>query len=94
MMAAVATSSAISFILVLELTSSTITTIDEATDWMMKYLIILSLFHLFFLVFSIIVNLKLLTSIEIHVEIHLFLEIMMIGDVTIPVLNAGMRLIF
>jgi len=93
-MAAVATSSAISFILVLELTSSTITTIDEATDWMMKYLIILSLFHLFFLVFSIIVNLKLLTSIEIHVEIHLFLEIMMIGDVTIPVLNAGMRLIF
>lgn len=93
MTAVVATASAISFIVVLELTSITMITRDDATDWIMKYLIILSLFHLFFLVFSIMVNLRLLVSIAIHVENHLFLDTMRIGEVRIPALNAGRRLI-
>jgi len=39
------------------------------------------------------VNLRLLVSIAIHVENHLFLDTMRIGEVRIPALNAGRRLI-
>lgn len=93
MMAVIATASAVSFNVVFDPTSITMTTSDDATDWMMKYLIILSLFHLFFLVFSTMVKLRLLVSIAIHVENHLFLEAIRIGEVRIPALNAGRRLI-
>jgi hypothetical protein len=94
MMAAVATVSAVLFNATFDLTNIIMTTSEDATDWMMKYLIILSLFHLFFLAFSIIVNLRLLVSMAIHADSHLFLEVMRIGEVATPTLNAGRRLIF